>query len=82
MREPSGGFSPRRYLLQRNPPPKGPHGMMPRPSSWQTGSTSYSMFRSTSEYCGCIETNRASLLASLSATLFMICHAVKFETPT
>ena len=56
--------------------------MTPRPSSRQTGRISYSMFRSTSEYCGCSETNRASLLASLTETLFMICHAVKFETPT
>src|SRR5918994_1505174 len=60
IREPSGGSSPRRYLPERNPPPSGLQGITPSPSSTQTGKTSRSMLRSTSEYCGCRQTYLAA----------------------
>jgi len=82
MRESSGGSSPRRYLPERNPPPNGPHGMTPTPSSRQAGKTSRSMFLSTSEYWGCKLTNLSNPLSSLTYSAFISCQPVKLETPT
>jgi hypothetical protein len=68
----SGGSSPHRYLPERKPPPKGPHGMTPRRSSRQASNTSRSIFSSTSEYCGCRLTNLSNLPSSLTQSLYQL----------
>ena len=68
MREPSGGSVSREYLPVRKPAPSGPHGIRPIPAARQNGRISTSIERSTSEYCGCSETNGAQPLRSCSET--------------
>ena len=43
----------------RKPAPSGPHGITPSPAARQNGRISTSIERSTSEYCGCSDTNGA-----------------------
>ena len=50
MRDPAGGASPRRYLPVSQPPASGLNGVKPSPRSAQSGRTSRSAPRSSSEY--------------------------------
>ena len=52
----AGGASPGRYLPESNPPPSGLHGSTASPAYPARGSSSRSMSRHTSEYCGWSDT--------------------------
>ena len=60
IRDPAGAGSPRRYLPVSQPPASGLNGVKPRPCSAQSGSTSRSASRSSSEYEFCTQSKRPS----------------------
>jgi len=66
MREPGGASSPRRYLPVSQPPASGLNGVNPRPSSAQSGSTSFSDSLSRSEYEFCTQPKEPAARASRS----------------
>ena len=81
MREPSGGRSPGRYLPVSTPCASGDHTTCPMPFAAQSGNTSSSGSRKSSEYCGCDETNFTTPSGTRSSAAW-ICAGVQFEKPT
>ena len=79
-REPSGSSAPGRYLPVSTPWPSGDHTICEMPFARQSGITSRSGSRCSSEYCGCEETNVAqpcSRLRSSEAWIWSAVHSLK-----
>ncbi len=79
-RLPSGGASPGRYFPVSTPWASGDQTIWLMPSSSHVGTTSASMTRHNSEYCGWLDTS-GTLSSSASAAAERIWSAVHSDTP-
>jgi hypothetical protein len=73
----AGGGSPRWYLPVRTPWASGDHTTWPIPSRSQSGKTSRSGSRQSAEYCGWLETKRATPGSASACSIRSTGHSLK-----